>query len=201
MYTEEWKPVDGYELFYKVSSFGRFFSIREDLIMRQYVNEKGYLTIGLTGKCGRKKYKSHRLVAIAFNENPNNKPEVNHDDFDKANNFYKNLLWATQKENTNHAQRGGRRPIAKPKPVKRERPILFKMVLDMRTGHVYDSVYHLAATIGACPRNIIRKLSGERTNDTTFVYTGDRYKHYPQEHEKNIARFNELRIKLFGTAA
>jgi hypothetical protein len=51
----------------------------------------------------RKKYfLVHRLIAESFIPNPENKPVVDHIDFDKSNNHIKNLRWFTHKENSNH---------------------------------------------------------------------------------------------------
>jgi len=52
------------------------------------------------------KYKSfliHRLVCLAFIENPKNKPIVNHKDENRSNNKLENLEWATHSENVNHS--------------------------------------------------------------------------------------------------
>lgn len=49
----------------------------------------------------------HRMVAIAFVDNPDNKPEVNHKDGNKLNAFYKNLEWVTRLENQVHAKENG----------------------------------------------------------------------------------------------
>jgi hypothetical protein len=45
----------------------------------------------------------HRLVALAFLENPLGLPEVDHLDGDKENNWVGNLEWVTKKENTRRA--------------------------------------------------------------------------------------------------
>lgn len=50
-----------------------------------------------------KSYLVHRLVALSFIKNIDNKAEVNHKDGDKLNNHYSNLEWTTSKENMNHA--------------------------------------------------------------------------------------------------
>jgi len=53
---------------------------------------------------------SCKISTLAFVENPENKPEVNHDDGDKLNNYYKNLEWVTHKENSDHAWKIGLYP-------------------------------------------------------------------------------------------
>lgn len=197
IYNEEWKPTHD---FYLVSSFGRFKSLRDNIIMRQYMNEKGYLTIGLNDKIGRKKYKSHRVVAMAFIHNPERKPQINHDDFIKANNFFMNLEWATSKENSNHAQRGGRKAIAKPKkPTSDERPGRCKKIYDVKTGIVYPTIYHLADSTGVSINQIKKKLSGERINDTEFVWMDGGYTmFYKKSYEAALVRFKELKQIIFG---
>ena len=46
-----------------------------------------------------KTFNVHRLVGIAFLENPDNKPMIDHIDENKANNNVKNLRWATSSDN------------------------------------------------------------------------------------------------------
>ena len=66
-------------------------------------DKNGYHIVSLS--LNGKKYtrKIHRLVALAFIPNPENKSEVNHKDGDKWNNDVSNLEWVTPLENTRHA--------------------------------------------------------------------------------------------------
>ena len=50
----------------------------------------------------------HRLVAVAFLENKNNLPIVNHIDSNPENNRVDNLEWCTQKHNIRHCVNSGR---------------------------------------------------------------------------------------------
>lgn len=50
----------------------------------------------------------HRLVALTFIKNPDNKPFVNHIDNNTFNNNVSNLEWCTHEENMIHAQKQGR---------------------------------------------------------------------------------------------
>lgn len=68
----------------------------------------GYLQIRIKFNNGRVKNRLvHRLVAIAFIPNPDNKPEVNHKDNEPENNTPTNLEWTTTKENIRHAHKNG----------------------------------------------------------------------------------------------
>ena len=113
---EIWKTIKGYPM-YEVSSFGRVrswkvgngsgFKRANPRYMSLIKDKDGYLIIGLSNSNGAKLLKAHRLVAIAFIENPENKEQVNHDNGIKIDNFYKNLEWATNLENQRHAYANG----------------------------------------------------------------------------------------------
>lgn len=105
--TEVWKDVQGYEGLYKVSSHGRIWNSKRNR-MRTLANNKGYKMVALSKNGFKISHAVHRLVAIAFVENPENKREVNHIDEDKTNNFYLNLDWVTPKENSNWGTRNKR---------------------------------------------------------------------------------------------
>ena len=109
---EEWKPVVVYEELYEVSDMGRVRSKRqntrikdkENYIMRQKYDSRGYLRVNLTKNHRAKALLVSRLVAEAFIENPN--PQkfsvVGHDNDIKEQNTVCNLYWTDQKENNHH---------------------------------------------------------------------------------------------------
>ena len=66
---------------------------------------KGYERVNLKKDGIEKTMQVHRLVALAFLPNPQNKPEVNHIDENKENNNVDNLEWVTSKENANYGTR------------------------------------------------------------------------------------------------
>lgn len=70
---------------------------------KYFEDEDGYLRAYINTRYKRTSYFVHRLVALAFIPNPENKPQVNHKDGNKQNNCVSNLEWATCKENINHS--------------------------------------------------------------------------------------------------
>lgn len=102
---EEWKDVIGYEDLYQISNFGRIKSIKYeyDKILKTNLTNSGYLELTLHKNKKLKHKTIHRLVAIHFVDNPENKKEVNHKDGNKLNNYAYNLEWNTPLENTKHS--------------------------------------------------------------------------------------------------
>jgi hypothetical protein len=101
---EIWKDVLGYEGIYQVSNLGNVKSLKfnKQKILSKCLNPNGYYTVTLSKKGQTKNMLVHRLVCISFIENEDNKPQVNHIDYDKKNNNVDNLEWVTQEENNNH---------------------------------------------------------------------------------------------------
>lgn len=103
---EIWKDVVGYEGYYQVSTLGNVKNAK-GLILKPS-KQHGYPSISLTKLGILKRVKIHRLVAVAFIPNSENKPCVNHIDSVRHNNNVKNLEWVTYQENTQHAFKAGR---------------------------------------------------------------------------------------------
>ena len=67
--------------------------------LKHAVNQKGYHRVCLCRDGKKKHFSVHRLVAIHFIANPDNKPEVDHINQNTHDNRLENLRWATKSEN------------------------------------------------------------------------------------------------------
>lgn len=118
---EEWRDVTGFEEYFKVSTLGRVWSKRSNIILNQHKRRNGYMTIST--KIGGRKgqdlcFKVHRLVAEAFLPNEKNLPVVNHLNGVKDDNRLDNLEWTDYSGNAKHAYNMG---LIKPPSNKRRR--------------------------------------------------------------------------------
>ena len=118
---ENWKNIKGYEGFYQVSNLGRIKSVERDIycqngivhhlkekILVPALNNKGYQYVNLSKNGKGKLMLVHRLVAMAFIPNPENKPQVNHKDENPLNNCVDNLEWCTASYNALYGTRNER---------------------------------------------------------------------------------------------
>lgn len=95
---EQWRVATGYK-YYMVSNYGRVYSFKQNKILKYDVVTNDYLEVKLKRNDGRFEHvKVHRLVAMAFNDNPQHKPIVHHIDCNNQNNKADNLMWVTAEE-------------------------------------------------------------------------------------------------------
>ncbi len=111
----------------------------------KYSQNNGYPAATLSGR----KYRVHRLVALAWLPPPDNSAatHVNHDDGDTSNCNVSNLVWTTPAENTQHARDTGL--IAKTKRGK-----AVESVDAEGNTKQYISMLEAARAVGVAPRAI-----------------------------------------------
>ena len=124
IYTEEqWRPIEGFEGVYEVSSQGRVKSCSRRIwnghsffeskpkILKPKIITRGYCQVKLhDGKGKKEMFFVHRLVAQAFipNDNPSF-TQINHINGIKTDNRVENLEWCDNSYNQIHAYRFGLR--------------------------------------------------------------------------------------------
>lgn len=108
---EEWRDIIGYEDLYMVSNLGRVKSLErydsrgckiKERILTGTIDKYGYIIVNLSKNNKNKQFKVHRLVAIAFIPNSENKPFIDHINTIRDDNRVENLRWATYEENNNN---------------------------------------------------------------------------------------------------
>jgi hypothetical protein len=97
MNIEIWKLIDNYDN-YEISTLGNVKNNKTNKLLKNYIHCSGYITISLSKDNIKTSFKIHRLVAIAFLPNLENKLTVNHIDNNKQNNCIINLEWSTMSE-------------------------------------------------------------------------------------------------------
>ena len=102
--VETFVKVVGFEN-YEVSNLGRVRNIKSGRILKPQLRRDGYLRHCLYENNKQKNLLLHRIVATAFIDNPEGKPQVNHIDENKLNNDLSNLEWCTVRENMIHGTR------------------------------------------------------------------------------------------------
>ena len=171
---EIWKAISGYEG-YEISSLGRVKSLDRlvktdkglrkvnERILKQKTSSTKYLRVCVSKNSNSKFLSVHRLVAQQFIENPENKPQVNHIDFNRANNNLSNLEWTTAQENMDHSVKAGRYNKTKKRV----------MGVNVENGYVLmlESI-HSGENYGFDPSKIVKVCKGKRktTNGFTFNY-------------------------------
>lgn len=177
--VEVWKDCKGYEGKYQVSSQGRIWSIVRQHYLKQKINNRGYYSVNLMAKNGKMKTELvHRLVAIAFIDNPNNFPVVNHLNGIKTDNRVENLEWTTQKENIRHAYNNNLGNFQKnvAKNIEKAHQVNLKMYSVYYNGNMvgqYKGRKAAAATVGCSEATISKCIRENRKTRTGYYFSVD----------------------------
>ena len=150
---ELWKNIEE-STNYEVSNYGNIRNTKSGQILNPGESGNGYKQVALKMKASNKFEKRyvHRLVAIYWLENPENKREVNHINLDKTDNRVENLEWITSSENQKHKYqnrdyRTSNRKVA-------------QMDLNNNIIAVFDSVAAAAQAMGATRQGIDKVCKG-----------------------------------------
>ena len=128
--------------------------------IEEKIGTDGYPNVTLSINGVSKTITVHRLLAIAFIPNPENKPQVNHKNGNKLDYSLDNLEWATPTENMQHAFDNG---LCKP-------PKQPCRVIDISTGKVYTSIKKAAMDLNISYSNCKKYLRGFVKNKTSLRY-------------------------------
>ena len=179
MLEEVFKDCKYYEELYEVSNYGRVRNKKTKRFLTQHDNGNGYLFVQLWRNNKGKREYVHRLVALAFIPNPDNKKEVNHINSIRTDNFVENLEWVTRKENIDHASKEGHRSKY--------------LVLCLQTGEVFKTTEEAAKKNGGDSGNIRRSARGYDMNKQYSVY-GYTYCYLKNENYYKNLKDNNLEV-------
>lgn len=174
---EIWKKIDGFEN-YEVSNYGNVRSLNYNnqniiKILKPVICSNGYYGVGLSLNGKSKTFSIHRLVAIRFINNYDNKKEVNHINGIKTDNRVENLEWCTRLENAKHAKKNNLLKSGKNHYLYgkyNEKHHLSKKIINIKTNEVYDCVNVLSKILKIKPNTLASKLNGKNKNTTDFIY-------------------------------
>lgn len=92
---------------YEVSDHGDVRNYERNTMKKPTMGGWGYYVVGLWRDGIGTNYFVHRLIALAFLGEPDDKFDVNHIDGDKTNNRLSNLEYLSRADNMRHAHRNG----------------------------------------------------------------------------------------------
>ena len=160
--VETFVEIEGFEN-YEVSNLGKVRNIKSGRILKPQLTKNGYLKHFLYKNNKQKHLLLHRIIAIAFIDNPEAKPQVNHIDENKLNNDLSNLEWCTIRENAVHGTRTKR--IAE----KRSKKVV-QLDLNDNVLNEFESMVQAEQETGVSRRSIGRCCNGKLKSSRGFKW-------------------------------
>ena len=160
---EIWKTIKDFPN-YEISNFGNVKNSIKNKLMTRSIRKNGYCVVKLSNNGISKECKVHRLVAIAFIDNPINLPYINHKDENKTNNHVSNLEWCDSLYNNTYGTRRQRQANKINKPIKQ---------CDMQGNVIreFNSINEAAEKLGILACNISNCLAGRQKSTPRNLYT------------------------------
>jgi len=181
-----WMPFPDYEDSYQINEFGVVKSLNREIpftnrwgqrivrktksiILPWYISCKGYARVQLSQKHkGKlKKQSVHKIVVKCFVGNPNNLPQINHEDGNKLNNHFTNLIPCTGTYNQKHAYSTGLKINKKSWNDSQSKPVI-KVSLSGVEIDRYGSM---------CEAEKITGISRTSISNSCYVGIGKRWSH------------------------
>jgi len=159
-----WKDILGYEGLYKININGEIVSLQKRNFGKEIskrIDRTGYWIVKLKNESKYSSVYIHRLLALAFIDNPLNKPFVNHINGNKQDYCITNLEWVTASENMKHAYQQGLCYRFKSNN---------RAVIDSCSGKQYESITQASQVYGIPYTTLLGYLSGYRKNKTCLKF-------------------------------
>ncbi|VXC99475.1 NUMOD4 domain-containing protein [Sphingobacterium multivorum] len=189
---EAWEDVIGYENLYQVSNLGKVRSLdkivsngngsflKKGIVLKPYLDKDGYATVNLYKNRKKRLIRIHRLVAMAFIPNSNNKPAINHKNSIRDDNRVENLEWVSVSENNKHAfEYGNQIPNRGDKcwtfNIDPNNHPSAKKVIHLSSGRIFGSLREATKELGIKYSSVLSKinLKSNGFNDTGLLYLDD----------------------------
>jgi len=179
---KEYKVIPGFAG-YEIAKDGTCRNVINGHIINPHFNSKsGYPQYCLTTYGKRKMPLVHRLVALTYIDNPDNKPQVHHIDGNRKNFNVTNLQWVTPSENISEPIRTARYKRARQKRV---------VGVDPHNGwwHSYPSATEAARQLNKRPASIWDAIKNKNESGSKKTICG--YEWYYESEYFTKLHFNK----------